>query len=105
MRWTRIFCRQWQDSPDRPLATFSFILDLIARRSAREVVDADGRPGRSLRFDPHFWEKFAWVDAAPIVAEPVRSGNLHGRLYCDGSHCARRCRRDKVEVLGCKMQT
>ena len=45
-----------------------FILDLIARRSAHEVVDADGKPGWALCFDPHFWEKFAWVDAAPIVA-------------------------------------
>jgi len=46
----------------------SFILDLIARRSAREAVDADGKPGWSLCFDPHFWEKFTWVDGAPIVA-------------------------------------
>jgi pimeloyl-ACP methyl ester carboxylesterase len=45
-----------------------FILDLIARRSAHEVVDADGKPGWSLCFDPHYWEKFTWVDAAPIVA-------------------------------------
>ena len=45
-----------------------FILDLIARRSAHEVVDADGKPGWALCFDPHFSERFAWVDAAPIVA-------------------------------------
>jgi pimeloyl-ACP methyl ester carboxylesterase len=45
-----------------------FILDLIARRSAHEVVDADGKPGWSLSFDPHFWEKFTWVDGAPILA-------------------------------------
>lgn len=45
-----------------------FILDLIARRSAHELVDADGKPGWSLCFDPHFWEKFTWVDGAPIVA-------------------------------------
>jgi pimeloyl-ACP methyl ester carboxylesterase len=46
----------------------SFVLDLIARRSAREAVDAEGRPGWSLCFDPHFWEKFTWVDGAPILA-------------------------------------
>ena len=45
-----------------------FILDHIARRSAHEVVDADGKPGWSLCFDPHFWEKFTWVDPTPIVA-------------------------------------
>jgi pimeloyl-ACP methyl ester carboxylesterase len=44
-----------------------FVLDLIARRSAHEVVDPDGKPGWSLRFDPHFWEKFTWVDAVPII--------------------------------------
>jgi hypothetical protein len=36
------------------LATFSFTFDLIARRSAHEVVDVDGKPGWSLCFDPHF---------------------------------------------------
>ncbi len=45
-----------------------FILDLIARRSAHEVVDANGKLGWSLCFDPHFWEKFTWVDAVPVVA-------------------------------------
>ena len=45
-----------------------FILDFIARRSAHEVVDAHGKPGWSLCFDPHFWEKFTWVDGAPILA-------------------------------------
>jgi pimeloyl-ACP methyl ester carboxylesterase len=45
-----------------------FILDLIARRSAHETVDADGKPGWALCFDPHFWEKFTWVDGAPILA-------------------------------------
>ena len=45
-----------------------FILDLIARRSAHEAVDADGKPGWALCFDPHFWEKFTWVDGAPILA-------------------------------------
>ena len=39
-----------------------FILDLIARRSAHEAVDADGKPGWALCFDPHFWEKFNRVD-------------------------------------------
>src|SRR5271165_5909688 len=45
-----------------------FILDAIARRSAREVVDEQGRPGWALCFDPHFWEKFGRIDPAPIVA-------------------------------------
>jgi pimeloyl-ACP methyl ester carboxylesterase len=44
-----------------------FILDAIARRSAREVVDAEGRPGWSLSFDPHFWEKFTRVDPVSVV--------------------------------------
>ena len=45
-----------------------FILDAIARRSAREAVDAEGKPGWALSFDPHFWEKFTRIDPAPIVA-------------------------------------
>ncbi len=45
-----------------------FILDAIARRSANEVVDADGKPGWALSFDPHFWEKFARIDALAIIA-------------------------------------
>jgi len=44
-----------------------FILDSIARRSAKEVVDAEGKPGWSLSFDPHFWEKFQRVNPVPIV--------------------------------------
>jgi pimeloyl-ACP methyl ester carboxylesterase len=45
-----------------------FILDHIARRSAHEVVDAEGKPGWALSFDPHFWEKFTRIDPVPIVA-------------------------------------
>jgi pimeloyl-ACP methyl ester carboxylesterase len=45
-----------------------FILDAIARRSAREVVDEHGKTGFALCFDPHFWEKFGRIDPAPIVA-------------------------------------
>jgi pimeloyl-ACP methyl ester carboxylesterase len=44
-----------------------FILDHIARRSAHEVVDEEGRPGWSLCFDPHFWEKFTRIDPLAIV--------------------------------------
>ena len=44
-----------------------FILDYIARRSAREVVDAEGNPGWALCFDPNFWEKFTRIDPIPIV--------------------------------------
>jgi pimeloyl-ACP methyl ester carboxylesterase len=45
-----------------------FILDHIARRSAQEVIDADGEPGWALCFDPHFWERFTRVDPVPIVS-------------------------------------
>jgi len=45
-----------------------FILDHIARRSACEAVDDDGRPGVALCFDPHFWEKFTRIDPVPIVS-------------------------------------
>ena len=45
-----------------------FVLDAIARRSVREAVDEDGKPGFSLCFDPHFWEKFGRIDPTPIVA-------------------------------------
>ena len=44
-----------------------FILDHIARRSAREVVDADGARGWALSFDPHFWEKFTRIDPVGLL--------------------------------------
>jgi pimeloyl-ACP methyl ester carboxylesterase len=44
-----------------------YILDHIARRSAREVVDADGNRGWALCFDPHFWERFHRIDPIPLV--------------------------------------
>jgi pimeloyl-ACP methyl ester carboxylesterase len=44
-----------------------FILDFIARRSARQAVDAEGKSGWSLSFDPHFWAKFARLDPVPLV--------------------------------------
>jgi pimeloyl-ACP methyl ester carboxylesterase len=44
-----------------------FILDFIARRSARKAVSADGLPGWSLSFDPHFWEKFGRLDPIALV--------------------------------------
>jgi len=44
-----------------------FILDFIARRSARKAVDAEGRPGWSLSFDPHFWERFGRLDPIAMV--------------------------------------
>jgi pimeloyl-ACP methyl ester carboxylesterase len=49
-----------------------FILDFIARRSARKAVGADGLPGWSLSFDPHFWEKFGRLDPVALV-KAVRS--------------------------------
>ena len=45
-----------------------FILDHIARRSARDVLDEDGKPGFALCFDPHFWEKFTRIDPVAIVS-------------------------------------
>ena len=45
-----------------------FILDHLARRSAREVADDEGKPGFALCFDPHFWERFTRVDPVPILA-------------------------------------
>ena len=65
-----------------------FILDLIARRSAHEVVDADGKPGWSLCFDPHYWEKFTWVDPAPIVAAARCSDGAHPRRQVQLMHAA-----------------
>jgi pimeloyl-ACP methyl ester carboxylesterase len=44
-----------------------YILDHIARRSAREAVDAEGRSGWTLCFDPHFWKRFARLDPVPLV--------------------------------------
>lgn len=45
-----------------------YILDAIARRSVAEAVDEQGRPGWSLSFDPHFWEKFGLLDPALVLA-------------------------------------
>ncbi len=45
-----------------------YILDYIARRSVREVLDEHGKPGWALSFDPHFWEKFTRIDTLAIVA-------------------------------------
>jgi pimeloyl-ACP methyl ester carboxylesterase len=44
-----------------------FILDFIARRSARKAVGAGGAAGWSLSFDPHFWERFARLDPVPLA--------------------------------------
>ena len=49
-----------------------FILDFIARRSARKAVDAEGNAGWSLSFDPHFWEKFGRLDPVAL-AKAARS--------------------------------
>ena len=45
----------------------SFILDHIARRSACEADDAEGKPGWALCFDPHFWEKFTRIDPTSLL--------------------------------------
>jgi pimeloyl-ACP methyl ester carboxylesterase len=44
-----------------------YILDAIARRSARDALNEDGHPGYALCFDPHFWEKFDRIDPLSIV--------------------------------------
>jgi pimeloyl-ACP methyl ester carboxylesterase len=44
-----------------------YILDFIARRSARQAVNAGGGSGWSLSFDPHFWEKFGRLDAFELL--------------------------------------
>ena len=44
-----------------------FILDFIARRSAVEVVDTEGKHGWALCFDPHFWEKFTRIDPTALI--------------------------------------
>ena len=44
-----------------------FILDFIARRSAAETRDAEGRPGFALSFDPGFFEKAKRLDPAPML--------------------------------------
>ncbi|MGA8444759.1 MAG: alpha/beta hydrolase, partial [Roseiarcus sp.] len=49
-----------------------FILDFIARRSAAEIVDAEGKRGWALCFDPHFWEKFTRIDPTALITA-VRS--------------------------------
>jgi pimeloyl-ACP methyl ester carboxylesterase len=49
-----------------------FILDFIARRSARKAADAEGKAGWSLSFDPHFWERFGRLDPIALV-KGVRS--------------------------------
>jgi pimeloyl-ACP methyl ester carboxylesterase len=46
----------------------SFILDHIARMSAREATDGEGNQGWALCFDPHFWEKYGEFDLAPVLA-------------------------------------
>ncbi len=44
-----------------------FILDFIARRSVSEIVDAEGKRGWALSFDPHFWEKFTRIDPTALI--------------------------------------
>jgi pimeloyl-ACP methyl ester carboxylesterase len=44
-----------------------FILDHIARNSAREVVDAAGHRRWMLGFDPQFWEKLTRTEITPML--------------------------------------
>ena len=53
-------------APAQPVANL-FLLDYIARHSARRVVDEQGEPGFALAFDPHFWERFRFVDPVPLM--------------------------------------
>jgi pimeloyl-ACP methyl ester carboxylesterase len=50
-------------SPPQPCENL-FILDYIARTSARETVDAEGHKRWNLGFDPHFWERLGRFDMA-----------------------------------------
>ena len=52
--------------PPQPVENL-YILDFIARRSAREVTDEHGRRGFLLCFDPSFWDRFERVDAVPLL--------------------------------------
>ena len=56
-----------------------FILDFIARRSARKAVDAEGNAGWSLSFDPHFWEKFGRLDPVALVKARALAARDHSR--------------------------
>ncbi len=44
-----------------------YILDYIARWSAKQVTDAHGRNGWMLAFDPSFWGRFKHVDPDPLL--------------------------------------
>jgi pimeloyl-ACP methyl ester carboxylesterase len=46
-----------------------FVLDHIARHSAREVVDEHGHTRWTLGFDPHFWEKLVRTEITPMLKE------------------------------------
>ena len=51
-------------SPAQPCENL-FILDYIARTSARETHDSDGHKRWTLGFDPHFWERLARFEITP----------------------------------------
>ena len=44
-----------------------YILDHLARASAREMVGGDSVPGWAWRFDPHMWERSTRTDLTPMV--------------------------------------
>ncbi len=56
-----------------------FILDFIARRSARKAVDAEGKNGWSLSFDPFFWERFGRLDPDRARQGRARAARAHPR--------------------------
>lgn len=53
-------------APPQPCENL-YILDYIARYSAREVTDEEGRRGFKLSFDPSFWDRFQHVDPEPLL--------------------------------------
>jgi len=56
-----------------------YILDHLARASAREVVDGDGGRGWAWRFDPHMWERSTRTDLTPLVrAAPCALALIRG---------------------------
>ena len=53
-------------SPPQPCEN-AFILDHIARHSAREIVDGKGHKRWTLGFDPDFWDKTTRSDIVPML--------------------------------------
>jgi len=53
-------------APPQPVENL-FILDYIARWSAKHVTDDHGRKGFVLAFDSSFWDRFKHIDPDPLL--------------------------------------